>query len=122
MSLLKTLEKAVSNAIDIGEDYLESTERYFQLKIFQKFSSKLARIIKMAIIGGILFIGIFFLSVAGSIALGHAFNNLLLGYVAMAMLFIMVAFIIYLARKTLIDRMVLRNTSKTFFNNSNEYI
>lgn len=53
MSLFKTLDKAVSNDINAGEDHLEYTERYYQLKIFQKISSKLAMIIKMAIIGGI---------------------------------------------------------------------
>ncbi|WP_343487305.1 hypothetical protein [Allomuricauda sp. d1] len=115
MQILKTLDRASSDAVNTGEDYLELTKRYYKLKIFQQLTSNFAALCKMAIIGGIVFLGIIFLSVAGAIAFGNAVDNLPLGYVAMATVLILIALVIYMVRKKLVDRFVLKKMSKTFF-------
>jgi len=120
MPLLKTLDRASSNAIEATEDYVEVTKRYYRLKLFQQLASYFASISKLALLGGIIFMAVILLSVAGALALGNALGSFSLGCVLMAAILLLVAMIIYLGRVALIDRVVLRSMATTFFDDSDD--
>lgn len=122
MQFLKNLDRASSDAMDAGEDYLEQGIRYYKLKIFQILAGNLAIISKMAIIGGILFLGILLMAVAASFAFGELLESTALGFVVVAGFLLLLALIIYLGRKEIIDRKVLNTMSKTFFDDRDEHI
>jgi len=122
MSFFKTLDRVSSNVIDAGEDYLELSKKYYRLKIFQQLSSYFATISKVALFGGIFFMALLLLVIAGAVALGEYLDSFPLGCVLMAAILTVGALIIYLGRETLIDRRVLKTLAKTFFDNGNEPI
>jgi len=122
MQFLKNLDRASFDAMDAGEDFLEQGVRYYKLKAFQILAGNLAIISKMAIIGGIMFLGVLLLAVAGALALGELLESNTLGFAVVAGFLFLVALIIYLGRKEIIDRKVLNVMSKTFFDDSDDEI
>lgn len=116
------MDRASTNAIDATEDYLELSKSYYRLKIFQQLSSYFAALSKVALIGGIIFLAVLLLAIAGAVALGEYLDSFPLGCVLMAALLTVFALIIYLGRTILIDRQVLKTLARTFFDNGHEPI
>ena len=114
MNIFESINESTTNAIKSGENYIKSTEEYLKLKIFQQLSLSFSTLIKIAIVGGFIFLGLIFLAISGAIALGKLLDSVSLGILIVGLLLLLFAFIAFTFRKH-IDKTILRKMSKSFF-------
>ncbi len=114
MNIFESLNDTTSKMTDAGETYVKKSQEYFRLKIFQQLAVSVSMVAKVLVIGGLLAIGLFFLSFALALAIGEWLDNLALGYLVVAGLFLMVTGIVYLLRKA-INKVVIKQIAYKFF-------
>lgn len=114
MGVFNAINDATEKAISSGETYVKTTQEYFKLKVFQQVTLSFSYLSKMAIIGGLLFLGLVFLTVSGAICLGEALNSMPLACLLMAILLFVLAIVAYLLRGSL-DKRVIKKISSKFF-------
>ena len=114
MSILQSLDDTTNKATKSGEDYINKTRKYYELKVFQQLTILSSYVLKIAIVGSLSVLGLIFLAISGAAALGSYFESTALGYLSMGLIFFIIGFIIYLSRKS-IDRLIIQKLSKTYF-------
>lgn len=114
MNILESINESTTNVVKSGEDYIKCTEAYYKLKIFQQLSLSFSLLIKLALIGGFVFLGLIFLAIAGAILLGELLGNISLGILIAGLTMILFGLIAYAIRKR-IDKTILIKFSKSFF-------
>lgn len=114
MSLIDSLNHKSSEAVDIGKKYAETTKEYYQLKFFQQITNAFSFLSKMAVIGGLLFLGLIFMTVSGAIALGNALGSIILSCLIIGLALMLLALLFFFLRKQ-IDKTVIKKMSDTFF-------
>ena len=114
MNIFESINESTTDAVKSGEDYIKYTEEYVKLKIFQQLSFTFSMLIKIALVGGFIFLGLIFLAISGAIALGNLLNNVSLGVLIVGAILLCFASIIFALRKQ-IDKMLIKKFSKTFF-------
>lgn len=114
MSVFESLKETSNKATIQGEHYLETSKRYFELKVFQQLTLALSFVVKMAIIGGLLFLALIFALVGATIALGNYLDSMALSGIIMSCVLILLAFVGYFLRKKL-DRRIIKKVAAEFF-------
>jgi len=114
MSILQSLDDTTNNAAKSGEDYLNKTRKYYELKVFQQLTLLSSFVLKIAILGSLCVLGLIFIAISGAAALGTYFESTALGYLSVGLIFFIVCIVIYLIRKS-IDKLIIQKLSKTFF-------
>jgi len=114
MSVAESLKQTTTKATTQGERYLETSKRYFELKVFQQMTLALSLICKIALIGGLLFLGLIFTLIGSTIALGNYLDNMALAALIVALALIVIAMVCYFWRKS-IDRRIIEKVAKEFF-------
>lgn len=114
MSIFKFLNAKSSQAGTSTEDYIKATQKYIKLKIFEQLSVSLSLLSKILIIGCLAAIGVFFLSISVSLALGNLLGNMALGFLIIGVLLLIVALIVY-SRREIITRKIIQTLSDKFF-------
>ena len=114
-NIFESINNTTDSATEIGEKYLNDTKEYFRLKIFQQLSVSISLIAKALMIGGLLFIGLIFLSVAVALAIGNWLDNVALGYIVVAAFFLILGALLYMQR-TIINKKIIEKLSPKFFN------
>ncbi|GAA4281043.1 hypothetical protein [Gaetbulibacter aestuarii] len=114
MEFFENLNEASDKLGDAGKTYVEKSQEYYKLKVFQQVSDSISMITKIVIIGGLLFTALIFLAFALAIYLGDLLGSQSLGYVITAGLIIVIAIIFYISRRK-IDNIVIRRMSTNFF-------
>ncbi|WP_378175472.1 hypothetical protein [Aquimarina sp. SS2-1] len=114
MGIFEALNETSNKAQDSGEAYIKASQEYYKLKAFQQLAKLLSFFSKFAVIGGLFFMGIIFLTVSGTIWLGNFLGSTALACLLVGTLFLLFTGIAYLLRK-IIDRKIIRKMSKDFF-------
>ncbi len=114
-NIFESISNTSDKAGDIGEKYLKDTRDYYRLKIFQQLTLSVGMVAKALVIGGLLFIGLIFLSVALALAIGNYFDNVAIGYLIVAAIFLILALLLYYKR-AVIGRQIIVKMSPKFFN------
>lgn len=114
-NIFESINNTTENATELGEKYIDDTKEYFRLKVFQQLTISISMIAKALVIGGLLFIGLIFLSVAAALAIGKLVNSIALGYVIVAAIFLICGVIIYVKRDLISKRIIIKMSPK-FFN------
>ncbi|MBV7267852.1 hypothetical protein [Winogradskyella luteola] len=114
MSVFDDLNTTTDKASGIGERYIKTSHQYIKLKIFQQLTLSFSILSKVLVIGGFAFFGIIFLAVALAIKLGNVFNSIMLGYLAVGIIFMGIALIIYILRSK-INKLIIKTFSSKFF-------
>ena len=114
-NIFESINNTSDKAVDVGEKYLKDTQEYYKLKIFQQLTISISMMAKVLAIGGLLFIGLIFLSFAAAIAIGQWIGNLALGYVIMSGIFFLIGILIYLTRSAINEKIIAKLSPK-FFN------
>ncbi|MDY7396626.1 hypothetical protein UMM65_15355 [Aureibaculum sp. 2210JD6-5] len=114
MNIFESINESTTNAVKSGENYIRRSEEYFKLKIFQQLSLSLSALVKIAIIGGFIFLGLIFFAIAGAIALGKLLESIPLGILIVGLILVLFALIAFSLRKS-IDKTLIRKFSKSFF-------
>ena len=114
-TIFESINNTSDKAVDVGEKYIKDTQEYYKLKIFQQLTITISLIAKAFIIGGLLFIGLMFLAAAAAIAIGESIENPSLGYVIVAVIFMIIGAIVY-SQRAFINRKIIATISPKFFN------
>ncbi|TYA53804.1 hypothetical protein [Formosa maritima] len=114
MNILESLNETSGKLTDAGETYIKKTEEYYKLKVFQQIAVSISFVTRGLIIGGVLFLALFFLTFSLAFALGQWLNNFALGYLIVACLFLIVTIILYYNRHY-INKKIIQSLSSKFF-------
>lgn len=114
MNVFESINNTSNKAADIGERYLDKSQEYYKLRIFQQVSYTVSMVGKALIIGAVLFIGLIFLAVASAIALGDLLGHVALGYLIVGVVFFIAAFIIYQVRQRIDSAIIKKFQTKIF--------
>ena len=115
MGVIDSLNETSNKAIDVGEVYYKKTQEYYRLKVFQQLTMTTGMLLKMAVIGGLGFLALIFLTVAGIIYLGNILNSMVGACLIAGALFIVLLILAYVFRRK-IDNMLVKKLSVKFFN------
>lgn len=121
MAVFESLKHTTDVAIEKSEDLLKNSEAYYKLKLFQIATSSLGMLFKFAAFAMFLFITLVFIAIALALSLGRYFQNLALGYIIVAVIFLVLAVIVYLLRNN-IDNLIVKIVSRKFFEEDEESI
>lgn len=114
MGVFDSLSQTSHKAVDVGEEYVLKTQEYYKLKVFQQLTSTIGVFCKLAIMGGLLLLGITLLAVAGTIALGQLIGNMVFACLIIALFLFVLVGLIYRFRAR-IDTMIIQKTAKHYF-------
>ena len=94
--------------------YLKYSEGYLQLKIFKILMRLVTTFFQTALVGSMLLLALFILSITVSYGLGQALGNIWFGFAIVGAFFMLLALSFYLLRKK-INRPILRFFSLHYF-------
>ncbi|PWK17281.1 hypothetical protein [Xanthomarina spongicola] len=114
MNILETIKETSGKMADAGETYVKKTEEYYKLKVFQQITVSISFVTKGLIIGGVLFLALFFLAFSLAFAIGKWLDSLALGYLIIAALFLIITVILYYNRHV-INKKIIQALSSKFF-------
>ncbi|WP_299390035.1 phage holin family protein [uncultured Gelidibacter sp.] len=114
MNVFESINNTSNKATDIGEQYLDKTQEYIKLKVFQQVSYTVSMLGKALAIGGVLFIGLIFLAFASAISIGDAIGHVAWGYLIVGAVFVIGALVIYKTRH-LIDSAIIKKIQTKIF-------
>ena len=112
-------EELKENAKDIQENskaYLESSLAYYKLWGFKVAMKSTTLFIKFLLISICLLLVLLFVSIAGALVLGQFFHNYALGFLAIAGIYSLLAFLIFLIKDKIVEGPILEKFSEIFFN------
>lgn len=114
MNVFDALNDTTDKATNIGERYIKASHQYLKLKIFQQLTLTMSLLAKVLIIGGMMFVGLVFSSVALAMEIGDALNSLALGYLVVGSIYVALAILLYFVR-TKINNLIIKKTGQNFF-------
>lgn len=112
-------ENLTNNAEEIQdnlESYLNNTLEYYKLYLYKKMTLSMVSFFRIFFLAGIAMLMMFFISFAVAYLIGEALGNIGYGFLIIAAFYILVFILARFFGKKLIERKVLRHTSKVFFN------
>lgn len=113
------LEELKHNVEDIQENtkaYVEDTIAYYKLWGFKVAMKSTTLILKFTLIAICLMIVLLFVSVAGALALGNAFDSNVLGFLAVAGIYLILVLLLFLVKDKIVEGPILEKFSEIFFN------
>jgi len=113
------LEELKDNVEDIQENtkaYIESNIAYYKLWGFKVAMKSTTLIFKFVLIAICLMVVLLFVSVAGALAIGHAFNSYVLGFLSVAGIYLILVFLLFLIKDKIVEGPILEKFSEIFFN------
>ena len=114
MGVIKSLNQTSDKAVDMWETYYHKTQAYYKLKVFQQLTQTIGLFCKIALVGSLIFLGIIFFSVGGTIALSNLLNNTIFACLIIGGVLFLLALGVYLLRSK-IDTFIITKSSKTYF-------
>lgn len=96
--------------------YIESSISYYKLLGFKVAMKSTTLMLKFFLIAMCLTIVLFFVSIAGAIALGTLLNSYPLGFLCVAGVYLMLALLLFLVKDKIIEGPILEKFSEIFFN------
>jgi len=99
--------------VDI-RSYLEYSETYIQLKVFKILMRLVTTFFQTALVGSMLLLALFVMSIAISYAIGQALGNTWYGFVIVSVFFMILALLSYVLRKK-INKPIIRFFSTHYF-------
>jgi len=115
MGIVDNIQNATHKASENGEAYIKATQEYLELKTFQQVALTFSLLVKILLIGGLLFIASTLLLIAGILTLGKYLGSINMALIYLSISFVFLSFIIYLFRKKLLDNPIIKKLSNSFF-------
>ena len=107
-------KETIAEADEDMQLYLKHSEAYLQLKVFKILMRLVTTFFQTALVGSMLLLALFVLSIAVSYGLGQTLGNTWYGFAIVSAFFMLLALLIYLLRKK-INKPILRFFSQWYF-------
>ncbi|MDB9720781.1 hypothetical protein OAA67_02780 [Winogradskyella sp.] len=108
------LKETITELDEDTRAYLKYSESYLELKVFKILMRLVTTFFQTALIGSMLLLALFVMSIAVSYALGEAIGNTWYGFAIVASFFLVLAVLFYILRKR-INAPLLRFFSSHYF-------
>ena len=115
----ETFKKAESLVSELKE-YVNTRVAQVKLSIVEKLSKVVTYIIMAFVIALVFLLFIVLLSVAGAIAIGQWMDNMWLGFIIMAVIVLLLGFIMWASKDSLLRKPIMNKLIKALFENENE--
>ncbi len=115
MGVFESLNNTSNKAVDISEQFYRKTQEYYRLKVFHQLASTTGMFCKLAILGGLAFLGLLFLTIGGTLYLAEVLNSLIYAFLLVGGIFFLIVLILWRLRKN-IDNAIVKKMSQKFFN------
>ncbi|WP_298397496.1 competence protein [Flavobacterium sp.] len=96
--------------------YVESSLAYYKLWGFKVAMKATTLLVKFLLISICLMIVLFFVSIAGAMALGQLFDSYPFGFLAVAGIYLVLALLLFLVKDKIVEGPILEKFSEIFFN------
>jgi len=96
--------------------YIESSIAYYKLWGFKVAMKSTTLMLKFFLISICLMIVLLFVSIAGSLAIGNLLDSYPLGFLIVAGIYIVLAFLLFLVKDKIVEGPILEKFSEIFFN------
>lgn len=113
---LEELQERTEEIQENVKAYIESNVAYYKLWGFKVAMKSTTLILKFALIAFCLTIVLLFVSISGALALGKLFDNYSLGFLAIAGIYLIIAFLLFLIKDKIVEGTILEKFSEIFFN------
>lgn len=114
MGVFDSLNQTSHKAVDIGEQYIQKSQEYYKLKVFQQLTTTIGMFCKIAIIGSLAILGLILLIVAGTLALGNVMGSMVHACLIIALAIFVVSALIFIVRSR-IDTLIIKKIAKQYF-------
>jgi hypothetical protein len=113
--------KKIEDLFDHAREYVNIRVGEAKLILAEKTSAILAQVIATTVVNVFFLLFLIFASVAGAFALSHWLNNTWLGFLLVAVFYLLIGLIIWGARERLIRIPVMNAIIRQLFNKEDEY-
>jgi ABC-type multidrug transport system fused ATPase/permease subunit len=96
--------------------YIESSIAYYKLWGFKVAMKSTTLMLKFFLISICLMIVLLFVSIAGSLAIGNLLDSYPLGFLIVAGIYVVLAFLLFLVKDKIVEGPILEKFSEIFFN------
>jgi amino acid transporter len=96
--------------------YIDSSIAYYKLWGFKVAMKSTTLMLKFFLIALCLMIVLLFISIAGAMALGQLFDSYPLGFLAVAVIYLVLALLLFLVKDKIVEGPILEKFSEIFFN------
>jgi amino acid transporter len=96
--------------------YLESSIAYYKLWGFKVAMKSTTLMLKFFLIAVCSMIVLLFISIAGAMALGQLFDSYPIGFLAIAVIYLVLALLLFLLKDKIVEGPILEKFSEIFFN------
>lgn len=113
------LEEIKENLEDIQENtkaYIDTSIAYYKLWGFKVAMKSTTLALKFFLIAMCLGIVLLFVSIAASLALGQYFNSYPMGFLCIALIYLLLAILLFLVKDKIVEGPILEKFSEIFFN------
>ncbi|WP_299046961.1 phage holin family protein [uncultured Polaribacter sp.] len=114
MSIIDKINESSDSAVDTGKKFVKTSLEYYKLKVFKTLTKSLTTVVKLVAVGGLLMMGIVFLSVSVAIALGNHIESISLGFLYVGLFYMIISVMMFFISKK-VDQKIIKNLSKKFF-------
>ncbi|WP_298532541.1 hypothetical protein [uncultured Algibacter sp.] len=114
MGVIDSINETNRKAAEVGEKFLNKSYDYYKLKIFQQITISVSMVFKIFAIGGIIFIGLTFLSIAAAFKISDITHSNTIGFLIIGVVYLLISLIVFLLRKH-INNFIIKSLSKPFF-------
>jgi len=115
----ETFKKAESLVSELKE-YVNTRVAQVKLSIVEKLSKVVTYIIMAFVLALVLLLFIVLLTVAGAIAVGHWLDNMWLGFLIMAFIVLLLGFILWISKNSLLRKPITNKLIKALFENDHQ--
>lgn len=116
MALLKEIKEDVSKIQDDTKVYIETSVEYYKLRGFKIAAKSITVFLKLLLVTVTAVLMLICGSIAASLAIGDALENVALGFLIMAGFYLILLIVFVFARPRMIEKSILRRFSEIFFN------
>ncbi len=110
----------LDNLVTDLKDYLDTRSKLGKLKAIDKGSRIAAESASAFIIAIIGFLGLFFLSIAGALAISEVLENNYLGFFIVSVFYILVTLLFYINRDSWIQKPIVNRLIQNFFKDNGD--
>jgi len=118
MRLLKTINEILSDGTSLTKEYADYEMEHLRLKMFYHLAKLSVEVSKNVVIGIVLLLFCFFSSVAFALYLASVTGSTAIGFLIIAIIYLILACITYLQRQR-IEKYVVNKLSSNFLNYDN---
>jgi uncharacterized membrane protein YdbT with pleckstrin-like domain len=113
---LEKIKESVEEIQEKVKDVIDSNIAYYKLWLFKVVTKSATVVLKVLLLAFFLVMFLFFSSIALALFLGKLFENNIVGFLLVGVVYLVLMLIVYFLKDKIVESTILKNFSKIFFN------